>query len=49
MQFLSVLNLKVKLTDLVCTYLNSDLNFTVFFYIRESRGGIVFPGSFGGS
>lgn len=29
--------------------INSDLNFIISFYVRESRGGIVFPGSFGGS
>lgn len=34
---LSILNLKVKLTDLVYTYLNIGLNFIVSFSIRESR------------
>lgn len=40
-----LVNLKIKLTDLVCTYLSNDLNFKTSFYLRESSGGgVVFLG-----
>lgn len=44
---LSILNLKVKLTDLVYTYWNIGLNFIVSFSVRESRGrGYVLVSTF---